>query len=144
MLFRSCISVAPALPAVESAPAPRAALPAPAPAAAPGRSEMQPQPQMSVEEDLSEIAVTGVRQKSVSSRMSGPRGTISAARTSDAAAENAGSVSYENPEAWLEHIRQLRRDGHIADADREWREFRKEHPEVVVAETDLARGEDPR
>jgi hypothetical protein len=138
-------TVAPASPAFESAPAPKAAVPAPAPAATPQRAEIQPQPQMSgEEEDLSEIAVTGVRQKSSSLRMSGPRGTISAARASDAVAENEGSVSYENPEAWLEHIRQLRREGRSADADREWRDFRKQHPDVVVAKGDLARGDDQR
>jgi hypothetical protein len=115
-----------------------------APAAPIARQEAQARSDMPAgEEDFSEIAVTGVRQKAASARMSGPRGTINAARSSDAAAEKEAST-YESPEAWLEHIRQLRRDGRISDADREWLEFRKEHPDVIVAESDLARGADPR
>jgi resuscitation-promoting factor RpfA len=126
---------------VESALQAPAPMPA-APAAPIARQEAQDRSDTPAEEeDISEIAVTGVPQKAASPRMSGPRGTINAARSADASAENE-APNYESPEAWLEHIRQLRREGHIADADREWREFRKKHPDVVVEENDLARGSD--
>lgn len=46
---------------------------------------------------------------------------------------------YSDPEAWLEDIRQLRKDNKQAEADREWRRFRVAFPDYQVAETDLAR-----
>lgn len=47
---------------------------------------------------------------------------------------------HENPEDWLEHIRELRRDGEDDAADREWKEFQETWPDHPVAETDTARG----
>jgi hypothetical protein len=47
---------------------------------------------------------------------------------------------HENPEDWLKHIRELRRDGEDAAADREWKEFQEAWPDHPVAETDAARG----
>ena len=44
-----------------------------------------------------------------------------------------------DPETWLEHIRELRRDGKQEDADREWKSFLEKYPGHVVSETDLAR-----
>lgn len=44
------------------------------------------------------------------------------------------------PEAWLEHIRELRREGKTEEADKEWKAFVEKHPGHVVSETDLARG----
>ena len=44
-----------------------------------------------------------------------------------------------DPELWLEEIRDLRRAGKVADADREWQEFRKSFPDFRVADDDIAR-----
>ena len=44
-----------------------------------------------------------------------------------------------DPEQWLEEIRDLRRAGKVADADREWQEFRKSFPDFRVADDDIAR-----
>jgi hypothetical protein len=44
-----------------------------------------------------------------------------------------------DPDAWLEHIRQLRRDGKVGEADQEWRAFREKYPDHIVSETDSAR-----
>jgi hypothetical protein len=46
-----------------------------------------------------------------------------------------------DPALWLEHIRELRRDGEDADADEEWKQFREAYPEHPVEETDIARGQ---
>lgn len=46
-----------------------------------------------------------------------------------------------DPDAWLEHIRQLRREQKVEEADRQWREFRAAYPDHAVAETDDARPE---
>jgi hypothetical protein len=43
------------------------------------------------------------------------------------------------PEAWLEQIRVLRREGKVIEADRQWREFRESYPQFEVSETDAAR-----
>lgn len=47
---------------------------------------------------------------------------------------------HENPEDWLEHIRELRRDGENAAADREWKQFQETYPDHPVAEMDVVRG----
>ena len=71
----------------------------------------------------------------------GPRGTISTrvlqpARPRPASDEQADR---SDPKAWLEEIRELRRAGKTADADREWLRFREEFPDFHVAADDLAR-----
>lgn len=43
------------------------------------------------------------------------------------------------PEAWLERIRELRREGKAIEADEQWREFEKAYPQYEVSETDAAR-----
>jgi len=48
-------------------------------------------------------------------------------------------IFHRDPDDWLEHIRQLRRDGQQEAADREWKQFQETHPDHPVAETDLAR-----
>ena len=47
---------------------------------------------------------------------------------------------HANPDDWLEHIRQLRREGEQVAADREWKQFQEAYPDHPVAEADLARG----
>lgn len=43
-------------------------------------------------------------------------------------------------ESWLERIRELRREGNNAEADKEWKAFVEAHPGYPVDEKDLARG----
>jgi hypothetical protein len=49
------------------------------------------------------------------------------------------AIALPNAEQWLESIRQLRRDGKTAEADREWTRFREVFPDYPVAEADKAR-----
>ena len=49
----------------------------------------------------------------------------------------------QDPKAWLEHIRELRKQGQVAGADREWTRFREAYPRHEVAETDEARPQRP-
>ena len=44
-----------------------------------------------------------------------------------------------DPQKWLEEIRELRRAGKVADADRAWQQFREAFPKFLVADDDLAR-----
>ena len=93
----------------------------------------------------SEVAVTGtVRARA--GRTAGPRGTISGAafssETRPAADEQRRRES--DPEEWLEEIRELRRKGRIADADREWQHFSEAYPDFPVADDDLARKQPER
>ena len=93
------------------------------------------------EADVSEVAVTGSRVNRLAAPTAGPRDTISQNAATDARADVADeAVDWRaQPEAWLAHIRQLRADGSNDEADKEWKRFRKAHPDYTVAETDIAR-----
>ncbi len=93
-------------------------------------------------DDIDEIAVTGMRRATVAG--SGPRDTVIAGEASAAKSEeHLETVRLRaNPEEWLEHIRQLRRDDKPVAANREWQQFREQYPDYEVAETDLARSAD--
>jgi hypothetical protein len=70
----------------------------------------------------------------------GPRGTIPRRTVSEPSeAELQEQVLQSDPQAWLEHIRQLRRDKETRKADEEWRRFREKFPEYPVEESDTAR-----
>jgi hypothetical protein len=56
----------------------------------------------------------------------------------------ARQLAVPNPDVWLETIRQLRRDGKILQADREWLRFRQVFPDYPVADDDVARVPGPR
>jgi hypothetical protein len=93
-----------------------------------------------VNAQLQEVVITGNRQRRAAGRTAGPRNTISGSvfsgerrPTADADAEQA------DPEKRLEEIRDLRREGKTAEADREWERFLEEYPNFPVAEDDLAR-----
>lgn len=90
---------------------------------------------------VEEAIVTGTRRRDA--RSVGPRDTVRAssgqAYSSDADEQDAPPRTYSDPERWLEDIRQLRKDGEIARADREWERFRESFPDYAVADTDLAR-----
>lgn len=51
----------------------------------------------------------------------------------------APAPPYSDPEAWLQDIRQLRKDNKQQQADLEWRRFRAAFPDYEVAATDTAR-----
>jgi hypothetical protein len=55
------------------------------------------------------------------------------------AKQSAAPTPLSSPEAWLELIRDLRKAGKIADADREWRAFNAAYPDFDVAPDDVAR-----
>lgn len=93
------------------------------------------------DDSLDEILVTGLQRQSATAR-SGPRGTVPQSSGGDVSAEQWENEQMRaHPEQWLEHIRQLRRDGKSRAADREWKAFREQYPAHVVAEDDLARAD---
>jgi len=92
---------------------------------------------------VDEVAVTSTRARRGPGRTAGPRGTISsmsgAAASESRPASDDERADRSDPAAWLEDIRDLRRAGKSADADREWDLFRKAFPDFEVADDDLAR-----
>ena len=71
---------------------------------------------------------------------SGPRDTVPANSGTTSGEPSETERLHDDPQAWLEHIRELRREGRPIRANREWRQFSKQYPDYEVAETDLARG----
>jgi hypothetical protein len=98
---------------------------------------------------VEEVSITGARTRRGPGRTAGPRGTISSTTSSRGAAaaasrpvsddEQAARADRSDPAAWLEEIRDLRRAGRSADADREWDLFHEAFPDFYVADDDLAR-----
>ena len=93
----------------------------------------------SADVDLSEVTVTGSTVRRAA--QVGPRGTIAPGTSSFSRAdESPAEPSWRTqPETWLEHIRELRKDGSARAADKEWKKFRAAYPDYEVAETDVAR-----
>ena len=56
----------------------------------------------------------------------------------------AHQLAVSNPEVWLESIRQLRRDGKVLQANREWARFREVFPDYPLTDDDIARVPGPR
>lgn len=108
---------------------------APAAVAPPAAAAKTVQPQLhgAANPDLDEIAVARMRA------LAGPRNTVRNSESGGAADASDSTDLTQPPEQWLEHIRELRRDGDDRQADREWRRFRKQYPDYAVADTDLAR-----
>jgi hypothetical protein len=92
------------------------------------------------ETQLQEAVVTGTRQRRSAGRTAGPRNTISGSAFSSekrpAADPDAEQI---DPAKWLEEIRDLRRAGKIAEADRAWEQFREAFPNFPVKDDDVAR-----
>lgn len=90
--------------------------------------------------DLAEVAVTGSRVRRAPPRSAGPRDTIAqrsfGGDEQDAAA--ASAPEHEDPEQWLEEIRELRRAAKADEADREWQRFRAAFPDYQVRDDDIA------
>ena len=121
-----------------SAPAPLAAPAPPPPAAMAVRSADALRRESATasarqQEETEQIRVTSARAEA--------QMQASGVARSAAIAEEAMHLArlHATPEDWLEHIRQLRRDGEEAVADREWQQFQETYPEHVVPENDLAR-----
>jgi hypothetical protein len=88
---------------------------------------------------VQEVVITGQRRRGAG-RAVGPRSTISSsAFRNDARPASDEQADRSDPKAWLEEIRELRRAGKTADADRGWLRFREEFPDFPVAADDLAR-----
>jgi hypothetical protein len=107
----------------------------PAPAAA-----AQPAPEVDSSQDVQEVSVAGTRNRHAIGRTAGQRGTISTdslRRETRPASDEPANRS--DPQAWLEEIRELRRERKTQDADREWLRFREAFPDFPVADDDIAR-----
>lgn len=100
----------------------------------------QPAPEADSSRDLQEVVITGTSNRRATGRTAGPRSSIpsdSFRRETRPAPDEQADRS--DPKAWLEEIRELRRAGKTADADREWLRFLEEFPQFPVAADDLAR-----
>lgn len=99
----------------------------------------QTSPEADSSQDVQEVSVTGMRRRATG-RTAGPRNTISTnASRGETRPASDEQADRSDPQAWLEEIRELRRAGKTADADREWLRFREEFPDFPVAADDLAR-----
>jgi hypothetical protein len=87
---------------------------------------------------VEEVVMTGSRRRATG-RTAGPRGTISTQSFRADRPASDDQADRSDPNAWLEEIRQLRRDGKSADADREWLRFHEAFPNFPVAADDIAR-----
>jgi hypothetical protein len=100
---------------------------------------------------IEEVVMTGDHRHDADARRVGPRGTVRASdadmssdmSTAEAEADtdtdSGARRAYSDPERWLKDIRQLRKDGKTAQADREWERFLAAFPDHPVAATDLAK-----
>lgn len=71
-----------------------------------------------------------------------PPARAESAVASDSTAITQASAAYaplRSPDIWLEEIRDLRKAGNDADADRQWRAFTTAYPDFEVAADDTAR-----
>jgi hypothetical protein len=100
---------------------------------------LRAQAQANDSSDASEVSVTGARTRRATGRTAGPRNTISGAGALSSETRPADSAEQSDPEKWLEDIRELRRAGKTAVADREWQHFRSVFPDFSVAADDIAR-----
>jgi hypothetical protein len=94
----------------------------------------------SSDHDLSSVSIAGTRARRPAGRTAGPRGTISGSLSSGEARPAADEdPERSDPQKWLEEIRELRRAGKVAEADRAWQQFREAFPKFPVANEDIAR-----
>jgi hypothetical protein len=99
----------------------------------------QPAPEADSSRTVQEVVITGQRRRAAG-RAVGPRTTISSGSVrNDARPAPDEQADRSDPKAWLEEIRQMRRNGKTADADREWLRFREAFPDFPVASDDSAR-----
>jgi hypothetical protein len=90
--------------------------------------------------DVSEVAITGTRVQRAPPHTAGPRNTINqSAFSSESVDSSAAAPAHEDPQQWLEEIRELRRNRKSAEADRQWVLFREAFPDYQVADDDRAR-----
>jgi hypothetical protein len=96
-------------------------------------------PEADSSRSVQEVMVTGQRRRAAG-RAAGPRDTISSsAFRNDSRPAPDERADRADPKAWLEEIRELRRGGKTADADREWLRFHEAFPDFPVADDDIAR-----
>lgn len=87
--------------------------------------------------EVQDRVLAGAARRATGSR-AGPRATVSSALTRETRPAADDRAERSDPQAWLEDIRELRRTGKTADADREWLRFRKAFPDFHVADDDIA------
>lgn len=124
---------------VAALPAPPAAAPptqAPEPIAA-SKSAERNEAEADSSADEQEAAVSGSRMRRAPGRAVGQRSTISG--SSLAGPSHPAAHESADPQAWLEDIRDMRRAGKTAEADREWERFREAFPDFRVEDDDIAR-----
>jgi len=117
----------PVKPAPPAAPAP-ATTSEPAPAA---RAAPPPAPVIAMNDSA------GAAQPFASERRAAQ--TQSAFKKSAATGEAEAQLRESDPQKWLEHIRELRKNGKQEEAKREWENFRKRYPDFQIEPTDTAR-----
>lgn len=109
------------------------------------RSETEAKAEEEVDSDsdssseVQDRVLAGAARRATGSR-AGPRATVSSALTRETRPVADDRAERSDPQAWLEDIRELRRTGKTADADREWLRFRKAFPDFHVADDDIALG----
>lgn len=89
--------------------------------------------------EVQDRVLAGPARRATGSR-AGPRTTVSSALTRETRPAADDLAERSDPQVWLEEIRDLRRTGKTADADREWLRFRKAFPDFHVAADDIALG----
>lgn len=92
-------------------------------------------------DDLPEVAATAAaRESSAASAASVLDVPVLGAIASPPSGEQSESADlHGDPQRWLEHIRELRKNGRNAEADSDWQQFRVRYPDYAVTETDAAR-----
>lgn len=86
-------------------------------------------------ERAEQVVVTGNVVTPQRSRPFGPRATGAAAPAQSRAIDDGADARAEE---WLVEIRRLRGEGKDAEADEQWRRFKKEFPNYSIERTDLA------
>ena len=93
----------------------------------------------SADDELSTTSATGTRARRAG-RTAGPRSTsTSSALSTETRPAADEDTEHDDPVKWLEEIRDLRRAGKSAEADRAWEHFHEAFPDFPVAQDDLAR-----
>ena len=91
--------------------------------------------------DVQETAASASRSRRAQGRTAGPRSPVSGSALSGSESRPATDETAQrsDPQSWLEDIREMRRAGKTADADREWERFREAFPDFHVDDDDIAR-----
>lgn len=142
---------APAQPPAAAAPAPIAPAPAPA-AVTPAPAPMRAEPVQPLNAPAAQAFPAESRERAAESKLSAPKAAAEANVARDAAAGAAGApaatgrvaplrkqAAQRSPQAWLEDIARLKREGRDNEATEQLAEFRKAYPAYPVPESLLVK-----